>query len=342
MDDIKILHAARPAPADPSPTAHAAARAALLRRIATPGAARSGGRRFRSPRVGPRVTAAGLGLTVATAGAVVVVAASRTPQSSPGHPAEVRLSAQGVLYQAAENAQAQAFIAPRGDQWVFVETRERSTGKPDLGQVQTVRTPAKTRIHRTWTRADGTKMAFIRNGRLVVAGIGSASPPSDYASLAALPRDPAALLTWARGQVPSAKGGNDAGAFGILDAVLSSGMLPPAQHAAIYRALAKISGVTLDKNAADIAGRPALGVAYTIEGWLNEEILFDPKTYAYLGQRSIAIKDHTEKIDGQKIIGKNGTVRVIKGGPWTVKKGTIDLLTARIAVGVVDAPGQRP
>jgi hypothetical protein len=52
--------------------------------------------------------------------------------------------------------------------------------------------------------------------------------------------------------------------------------------------------------------------------------------------------DHTEKIDGRKITGRDGTVRVIKGDPRTVKKGTIDLLTTRTAVGVVDAPGQRP
>lgn len=342
MDDIEILREVRRRPADPSPAAHAAARAALLQRATAPTVVPERGRRFRLPRGGVRLVAASLGLSAAAAGAVVF--ASGTTPSPTSHPLLIRLSAaQQVLYHAANNAQAQAFTAPRSDQWIYIESLNRSPGKPGPGQVQTAQTPLQTRIDRTWTRADGKQVAFLQNGKLIISPTGGATPPSDYASLAALPHDPQELLTWAREQAASApkKQARDTSAFAILDSILYAGLVPPQQQATIYRTLAKIPGVTLDKDATDTAGRPALGVAYTI-GWMNEEILFDPGSYAYRGQRSVAIKDHTESVSDQKITGKDGTVQVVKGGTWTVKKGAIDLLTARTAAGIVDNPGQRP
>jgi hypothetical protein len=250
-----------------------------------------------------------------------------------------------VLYRAADSAQTRAFTAPRDDQWTYIETRNISPGKPLYGQVQTPKTPLKTKIDRTWTRADGKQVAFFENGRLVVSPSGGAMPPQDYASVAALPRDPDALLAWVYKQgVPGMvkKDPRDSRAFGLLGGILRNNVLPPQLEATIYRALAKIPGVTLNKGAVDIAGRPALGVAYVTEGWVNQEILLDRKTYAYRGDRSIVVKDHTETISDQKLEGKDGKMHVDKGGTWTVKKGTIDVLILRTAAGIVDKPGQRP
>lgn len=102
--------------------------------------------------------------------------------------------------------------------------------------------------------------------------------------------------------------------------------LPPAQEAATYRAMAKIPGVGLNRRAVDVQGRPAVAVFFIIEGWLKSEILLDPVTYAYRGHRSIAVKDHTSPASPR----------------WTIKKGTIESQSARLAAGFVDRPGQRP
>jgi hypothetical protein len=111
----------------------------------------------------------------------------------------------------------------------------------------------------------------------------------------------------------------------MLSAILRDHVLPPKQEAALFRAIKQIPGVTL-AGKVDAAGRPAIALGRTTEGWLREELLLDPTTYAYLGERSIAIKDH-----------------ILKGGDGTakVKKGTLQLQSVRLAARIVDKPGQR-
>ncbi|MFD0852793.1 hypothetical protein ACFQ07_11185, partial [Actinomadura adrarensis] len=115
-------------------------------------------------------------------------------------------------------------------------------------------------------------------------------------------------------------------AYSALSAILRNNVLPPKHEAATYRALKMIPGVTLVRKA-DAAGRPAIGLARVAEGWLHQEVLLDPETYTYLGERSIAIKDH--RIDGLDL-------------KATIRKGTLQLLEVRLEAGIVDKPGQRP
>jgi hypothetical protein len=337
-DDMKALRAVRQRPL-PSDAAHSAARAALLERAtAAPPAAPAPVRRFRLPRMGFRLAAVGaLAVTVA-AGVTVAQTIGGATKSGEHRRSTPGVSAAPVAYvlnQAADAAQARPFTAPRNDQWVYVEARYRSPGKPLPGQVQTARTPLKTRLDRSWTRADGTKVAIVQGGKIVVSATGG-WPRTDYATLKALPRDPAALLAWVRNEAiasgprkerPGQKTDHDAVAFDIFNSMLLSGIVPPAQEAAIFRALARVPGVTVDRKAVDVDGRPALAVSHVTEGWLNKQLLLDPVTYAYRGQRNVAIKDHSATVDGGKV---------------TWKKGTIDVLVSRLAAGVVDRPGQRP
>jgi hypothetical protein len=245
----------------------------------------------------------------------------------PGLPVGTVAEAKIVLAAAADLAQNRPFTPPRAGQWTYMETEYREHGKPGLGEVQTAKTPLKTRIDRHWTRADGLRVASYEKGKLVIWPTGGPGvmPPSDYASLAALPRDPDALLAWAYKQKAPVKGGNPQVAFSLLSSILGNNVLPPDLEAAIYRALAKIPGVTLVKNGVDLQGRPALSVGYVIEGWVRQEILLDPKTYVFRGLRSIVVEDHSFAPDG-----------------GTLKKGAIDVLATQIAAGVVDRPGQRP
>ncbi|MEV5750842.1 CU044_5270 family protein [Actinoallomurus sp. NPDC052308] len=335
---MKVLRAVRQGHL-PSDAAHSAARAALLERAAAaPLAAPAPVRRFRLPRVGFRLAAVGA-LAVTIAAGVTVAGYVDGPAHSGEHrPSTPGVSAAPVAYvldQAADAAQARPFTAPRNDQWVYVEVRYQSPGKPINGQVQTAGTPLKTRVGRTWTRADGTKVATVENGKIAVSPVGG-QPRTDYATLKALPRNPAALLAWVRNEAvasgprkerPGQKTDHDAVAFSIFNSMLVNGVMPPAQEAAIFRAVAKLPDVTVDRKAVDVDGRPVLAVSHVTEGWLNQELLLDPATYAYLGQRNVAIKDHTE---------------IWSGGTATTKEGAIDVLISRLAAGVVDRPGQRP
>lgn len=280
-------------------------------------------------RTGVRLVAVG-GLAVAVAGGVTVVqnaggtdGSGRTRSAVPGLPGAPAADAQVVLAGAASAVRSRPFTAPRPSQWVYVETSYRRAGVPAKGQVRTPDEPLKKTVERIWTRADGKRMAFMEKGRLVNSPSGGGMPPTDYAGVAALPRDPAALLAWARKEpAPLPKG--DA-AFKLLSSLLSNnGVLPPAQEASVYGAIAKIPGVRLDRRALDALGRPALGLSFVMEGYFKDEILLDPVKYTYRGHRTTILKDHTFP----------------EGG--TFKKGVVESTSARLETGVVDRPGQRP
>lgn len=342
MNDIQTLHDAWPQPLPPSHAAHSAARAALLAR-ATASRGGSAGpaprrrRGFRLPRMGVRLVAVGaLAVTIA-AGVTVfqnlggVDENGRPRRVVPGLPAGPVANAQEALNRAAHAAETREFIPPRNDQWIFIEIKSRYPKGAHKDHLETPDMPLKTGIEAVWLRADGRQSARLERGKLELESFNPVgSPPHDYPRLAALPRDPDALLAWAykemggRANTPEERYD---GAYGMFGAILRDGVLPPAQEAAIYRALAKIPRVKLKQDAVDVAGRPALALGRIAEGWLSEEILLDRKTYTYMGERSIAIKDHTST-------GLDGT--------WTVKKGTIQVLTVRTAAGIVDKPGQRP
>lgn len=102
-----------------------------------------------------------------------------------------------------------------------------------------------------------------------------------------------------------------------IEVLFRSVLIPPNVQAGVYRALAKIPGVRVEKGVKDPLGRDAIKVfvnypkriASGAQG--RQEIYLDPKTYVYLGQRSGA-----------------GTEQ--------------ETAEARAAWGVVDKPGGRP
>ena len=337
-DDITTLRAVRPRVDAPSAAVRAAAYTALMERAAPAAPTPERARRVRLPRMGLRFAVAG-GLAGAVAAAAIAAYGlggadengrpRSVPPSLPGAPVA---SAQAALYQAADHAGSRAFTPPRPGQWTYLETRYTSPGKPARGTTQTPKSPLNTRVDRAWTRIDGTRTAFYDHGKLVTSPTGGAMPPVDYASVVKIPLDPDALIAWAQQGAPPARtaGERDGEAFRMLASLLNNNLVPPRQEAAVYRAMAKIPGVTLDKKTVDVAGRPALAVSTVIEGYVRQEVLLDRASYAYLGERSVVTKDHT----GEGGTGEHGT--------WTVKKGTIDVFSVRVAAGFVDRPGQRP
>lgn len=100
---------------------------------------------------------------------------------------------------------------------------------------------------------------------------------------------------------------------------------PPRLQAAVFRAIARLDGVTLKRDA-DVAGRPAIAVGRVTDGYLFGEILLDPESYAYLAERDSAVKDHTST-------GADGR--------WTVERGAVVNLGVFSIPRIVDRAGRR-
>jgi hypothetical protein len=311
MNDVTLLREAWDAPAPPSPAARAGARRALLER-----AHPRKRRRHRAP-------AAAVALAASIALATTV---ARNDTGRPLPSIEVA-SAATVLERAAVTAERRTFTPPRPDQWFYF--RDRFTA------------PEGTFTTEGWRRADGGATAAKSKrtgGRLEVTRFerpkgGRASievgPLASYESLTKLPTDPGALRRWAYAQAENITGAgidDDGDVYAIFNGMLRDNRLPPELEAAIFRALKDVPGVRVSQ--IEVAGRPALALAQT-EDWLEEELLLDPRTYAYLGERSTVVRDTT--VSPEKA--GNATGRIAKGHKVVVE---------RLAVGIVDAAGDRP
>jgi hypothetical protein len=103
--------------------------------------------------------------------------------------------------------------------------------------------------------------------------------------------------------------------FTLVEALLQESYIPPA---ALFRATAQIPGVTVDDDVVDAADRHGIAVAYTHNA-MRMQLIFDPKTYAFLGTRAVA----AESVDG-------------------LTAGQLTQSTAVLRVAVVDDAGTLP
>ncbi|MEU7827802.1 CU044_5270 family protein [Nonomuraea sp. NPDC049129] len=323
--DLDALRRAWPEPVPPSHDTCSAARTALLQEATAALPRRA--RRFRLPRAGGRVLAAGaLAVAITAVASVVGNPEGDAPRPMVPGLALPAANAQVLLHKAAAVARDRPFTAPRPKQWIYMETRYQGVPKATSGEVQTAETPLESRVDRAWTRADGKVLAMFEGGKLVRSSTGGGMPPTDFATVAALPTDPDALLTWLYGNV-GVRQKRDVTAYLILGSLLNNNLVPPAQEAAVYQAMAKIPGVTVNPDAVDVAGRPALAVGCVEDGWVGHEILLDRTTYTYLGERAVAIADY---------VSPNPDI------VFSIKKGTIMSRSVRLAIGITDKPGVRP
>jgi hypothetical protein len=322
MNDLEILHDAWGAPEPPTHTAQAEARAALL--------ARAHRRRPRLPRITVRrMTAVAAAVAIALG---FVVAQNidlgddgRQRSVVPGVPAVPTASAE-VLERAAVAAEQEPFTPPRDDQWIFTEDKlTGSEGGEPSRRVQ-------------WRRADGGGFAILgEHGKLHVEEaparvkdrerrrLGPISGPlASYEGTAGLPSDSDELLRLVYEETEIVTGAGStrhAEAYAILRGIIGQGVLPPDLKAAAYRAMKEIPGVRV--STVDVLGEPTISLALTDE-WLRQEMLLDPQTYTFRGQRSTAVK--TSFVAKEKAV---------------VEKGHT-VVDERVGEGIVDRPGQRP
>ncbi|WP_413798721.1 CU044_5270 family protein [Streptomyces iranensis] len=142
-----------------------------------------------------------------------------------------------------------------------------------------------------------------------------------YQWLASLPTDPDALLKELYRMTEPDEGQEKAQAvFSRIGSFLGETVMPPENAAALYKAAAKIPGVTRKEDAVDAAGRHGVGIARVDKGWgVATEWVFDRDGLTLLGERSYRTTD-------------------LGAG----KKGDVMEKTAYLKRGIVDHYRQRP
>ncbi|GIJ57816.1 hypothetical protein [Virgisporangium aurantiacum] len=333
MNEIDVLHDVFGPDELPSATAHDRARSALLDRISNPGPVR------RRSHWALRATAV---VTAAAAVAVGVVVISTVTDDEPrgtgqatGRPAADAATpaaappyarpagAAEFLENVAWAAGRRPWVTPRPDQFMYVEViatvnqREISDAEPNGALV-----PGKTETLRRehWNRVDGQVISARENGgRINTIEQARRIQYVTYPCAALFGLDtPEKFDAWKI--APKSVDAN-------VEALLMYCVLPPVVEAAIYRWLARQPGVQIDPDAANLDGRPAIALTFHQEDYLRQDMLFDPTTYAMIGERLVAFADHVaESLDATRHI----------------KAGDVFRLQVRGRGGIVDNIGDLP
>ncbi|WP_328890400.1 CU044_5270 family protein [Streptomyces sp. NBC_00316] len=139
-----------------------------------------------------------------------------------------------------------------------------------------------------------------------------------YAWLASLPTDPDALLKLLYTQTRVEKGDSkDEAVFVTVGDLLFNAIMPPATASALYKAAAKIPGITWIPDAADAAGRHGIGITRRDAGSATRSVLiFNKDTLAYTGSQSYFIS-HAANASGT-------TGDVLFGIDAVIERGVVD------------------
>ncbi|MFE4327961.1 CU044_5270 family protein [Streptomyces sp. NPDC056831] len=197
--------------------------------------------------------------------------------------------------------------AVRADQFLYIESKVAYAGQSAAGGPVTM-APAHTR--QVWSSADGSRPGLLReegepDSRLGddapvhhLDGPGATPRPSTphkkgpsisdptHEYVASLPTDPDALLKLIRNETRGQGQDPDQRAFTAIGDLLAETWAPPQVGAALYKAAAKIPGVTVIHEASDATGREGVAVARTAHGQQTQWV-FDRTTYAFLGERTV-------------------------------------------------------
>ncbi|MFJ3124342.1 CU044_5270 family protein [Streptomyces sp. NPDC086993] len=255
----------------------------------------------RSRRPAVRFVAPAVACALAVGG-VVMVNLTDADGGTTRAPEAARLLDRIALAAAGERRQT-----VRADQFVYIESRVAYAAQSAGGGPVTM-PPAHTR--QVWLSADGSRPGLLREagspdtglaadgpvdtldgpgapprpGRLNASGPSVSSPTHAY--VASLPTDPDALLKLIRDETRGQGQDPDQRAFTAIGDLLAETWAPPRVGAALYRAAAKIPGVTAVRAAEDATGREGVAVARTAHGQQTQWI-FDRTTYAFLGERTV-------------------------------------------------------
>lgn len=186
-------------------------------------------------------------------------------------------------------------IEPVGEhQYVYVRSMVRSA---DLTSGKAVTEPLH-RLEVRYSQQPGRakRIGWMReNGELLPINaelgdrngtpVGLARPT--YSWLASLPEDPAALLRYLYKVIRTDRYEDpDQAVFQEIGDLIADQVVPPRTAAALYRAAARIPGVTTRPDAADVIGRRGPGIARADSFGHRTEWVFDADDSTFLGSRT--------------------------------------------------------
>jgi hypothetical protein len=288
--------------------------------------------RSRSRRIGQRVVAVGAAAAAMATAFTVLENVGGTGRDGrpdaimPGLSVPAANAAEVLERAATASAAKPEFVAPHDDQWIY--TAHRMTGSDGEPMTQ-----------QQWARADGGAHAWIDEaGKLQIQTM---ERPGDhparrsilegYPLVASLLTDAAALRQWAydRADENWSNGPNSTSEeeiFLFFNHILRGNVVPPELEAAIFSVISELPGLTIEN--VEMFGSPAIAVGYESD-WLHDEILLDPRTYEYVGERSTVTRDAT--IYPEKA--GNATGQVHEGS---------QVLAQRLDIAIVDEAGELP
>lgn len=202
-----------------------------------------------------------------------------------------------VLLDRLAGTAAKSDVQPvRQDQFVYVksvgagaEMKENGASELDPRSEHEIwKSQRVKRIHKTGESYEAGAYSNIYELGGSPAGINRPT----YQWLAALPTDPDVLLKELYRMTEAENGQEKAQAVFEQIGRLLGDVMPPENAAALYKAVAKIPGVTRQEDAVDAAGRHGLGIARVDKRtWIANEWIFDRDSLAYLGEREYRTKD---------------------------------------------------
>jgi hypothetical protein len=242
----------------------------------------------------PRRRFARIGVPLATAAAVAAAVVVGTVGS--GTPTTDQ-EAVDLLNRIATVAAAKKSVTVRDDQYVYISTQ----GSLEITDVE----DSGTQIYRrsNWAAVNGKRLGLARitvlsgpnlPGDRTPKGVAqdmtlSADPNvTSYRELKALPTDPDALLEKIYDDTKDRGSINRGAALEMIGDMLDEATLLPEVDAALYRAAAKIPGVSVVDKAEDLAGRPGVGLSFK-DGDRRDTWVFDKESLNYLGSDKVAL-----------------------------------------------------
>ncbi|MEU6550470.1 CU044_5270 family protein [Streptomyces sp. NPDC046915] len=204
-----------------------------------------------------------------------------------------------LLNRIAEVAAAKKTVPVRDDQYIYVRTQGSMKFSDD--DVRILR-------EASWTAVDGERAGLRRVTVLVGPPFRTRDPFSSYSKgthdmrlspdpnattfreLQALPTDPDALLEKIYAGTKGDGRTRQSAALEKIGDMLPDATLLPELDAALYRAAAKIPGVSVVTDAEDYTGRPGIGLSFE-ESDGHTVWVFDDKSLDFLGSSHEALLD---------------------------------------------------
>ncbi|MFD0583844.1 CU044_5270 family protein [Dactylosporangium darangshiense] len=311
-----------PAPATPDLTAerHRRLREHFMQELTQPRTATRAGSRAAAGRRRSRpmlALAAGI-VAVGLAAAGTMLALDSTPETRPAPILVVQQgdsgAVRGLLDRIALAAGVRPAVTVGTGQFLYIKSNV-SFMVIEVGAATKVRLQA-VHTREIWLAQDPKRSGLLKeNGRTTTLDPGG---PTNEQLVGALPADPSALLAKVYADTKGQGNGPDQEAFVHIGDLLFESLPSPQVSAALYRAAALVPGVVEIDDAVDAIGRHGVAIARTDEKTgVRSEWIFDPATYAYLGQRSYTVRD----VDG-------------------IPAGTVTGITAVMERAVVDGAGR--